>query len=284
MASPRDFLRAKQNADGGWGYFPGKRSWLEPTVYAALALDGEPEADRALELIRSWALPMGGWRTSADVAEANWTSALALHYLEYRGQRDESTRRGLALLLRTLGMEGSFRFRLVQRLKSKVKIDSDLQGWPWRTGSASWVEPTVHSLLALRRVRPKLDGRAATIADSRLQMAQRMLLSRQCFDGGWNYGNTLVLDEQLPSYAETTGLALIGLQGASWDRREDAVARLGAMNRGQISALGSAWRAIATRVGAVPAASGDFDPRQDVVLNALSAVATSERAWRFFQV
>mgnify|MGYP003352936601 CR=1 FL=1 len=34
-------LRAAQNPDGGWGYFPGKESWLEPTAYAAMALHGD---------------------------------------------------------------------------------------------------------------------------------------------------------------------------------------------------------------------------------------------------
>ncbi len=42
-----DRLRRNQNRDGGWGYFPGKQSWIEPTVYAALALQKEPEANRA---------------------------------------------------------------------------------------------------------------------------------------------------------------------------------------------------------------------------------------------
>src|ERR1041385_6757383 len=40
-------LRRTQNPDGGWAYFSGKQSWLEPTFYAALALHGDPAADRA---------------------------------------------------------------------------------------------------------------------------------------------------------------------------------------------------------------------------------------------
>ena len=47
-------LRQTQNADGGWGYFPGKQSWLEPTFYAAVALAGEAGADRAWALLKTW--------------------------------------------------------------------------------------------------------------------------------------------------------------------------------------------------------------------------------------
>lgn len=58
-------LAAAQNADGGWGYFLGKQSWLEPTVYALLALSDQSEGPafaRGWRLIRSWELPGGGWR------------------------------------------------------------------------------------------------------------------------------------------------------------------------------------------------------------------------------
>ena len=47
-------LRRVQNPDGGWGYFPGKQSWLEPTVWAALALHGDPAADRAWTMLETW--------------------------------------------------------------------------------------------------------------------------------------------------------------------------------------------------------------------------------------
>src|SRR5579862_4502833 len=53
LGSRLDTLRRTQNPDGGWGYFPGKQSWLEPTVYAAFALAGEPGADRAWTLLKS---------------------------------------------------------------------------------------------------------------------------------------------------------------------------------------------------------------------------------------
>src|SRR5262249_7832684 len=71
-------LRSTQNPDGGWGYFRGKQSWLEPTAYAALALHGEPAADRAWALLKSWQTKDGGWRPSADVQITHWDTALCV--------------------------------------------------------------------------------------------------------------------------------------------------------------------------------------------------------------
>src|SRR6266851_2250761 len=101
LSSRRDFLRQTQNADGGWGYFPGKHSWLEPTLYATLALHGDPAAARSFSLIQSWALPAGGWRMSADVPDSNWTSALCLTVYMARRTRDKAFDKGLIRILGT---------------------------------------------------------------------------------------------------------------------------------------------------------------------------------------
>src|SRR5678816_3383441 len=47
-------LRRSQNADGGWGYFPGKASRLEPTSFAALALAGTADGAAAAAVLRQW--------------------------------------------------------------------------------------------------------------------------------------------------------------------------------------------------------------------------------------
>src|SRR5437879_5048780 len=192
VASPssrRDFLRQTQNADGGWAYFPGKRSWLEPTLYATLALHGESAADRSFSLIQSWALPRGGWKMSADVEDANWTSALCLTVYAARGISDAAFESGLNRVLGTVGAEGSFLSQLSQRLNpSLVDVDEDVQGWPWRAHNSSWVEPTVHSVVALQRVEAKSQHKHQHLAiRARLDSAEKMLLNRRCLDGGWNY-------------------------------------------------------------------------------------------------
>ncbi len=97
--SGRYTLAAAQNADGGWGYFPGKQSWLEPTVYALLALSaqsGEPAFARGWRLIRSWELPGGGWRGCAAVNEAHWATSLVVTLHAALGVYDAAFDRGVA--------------------------------------------------------------------------------------------------------------------------------------------------------------------------------------------
>ena len=42
-----------------------------------------------------------------------------------------------------------------------------------------------------------------------------VLADRESVGGGWNYGNRVVLGEDLPPYAQTTAVALLALHGAN---------------------------------------------------------------------
>ena len=122
-------LRKAQNPDGGWSFYAGKKaSWVEPTVYAALALHEQPEADRAWDLIRGWQLSSGGWRPAADVQGANWTTALALLLASKRSGQASAVAQG-AEWLRNNAKDGA---------------------WSWRRGNLAASEPTALALLALR--------------------------------------------------------------------------------------------------------------------------------------
>src|SRR5215471_16775309 len=119
-----DFLRSTQNPDGGWGYFPGKQSWLEPTAYALLALRGDAASrasfDRGWMLMRSWQLGDGSWKPCAAVAEPHWTTSLCVTLHALNGVHDAVFEKGLGWLLETSGNENSLKFRLVHFLRPSI--------------------------------------------------------------------------------------------------------------------------------------------------------------------
>jgi hypothetical protein len=268
-------LKATQNPDGGWGYFPGKPSWLEPTAYALLALAGERDAavDRGWNLLRSWQRPDGAFRPCAAVDEPHWSTSLVVTLACMTGVIDEAFQSGLRWLLSSAGVEGRPFFRLVHWLRpSIVELDPSLSGWPWEVGASSWVEPTAHALMALRCAakcvpRPDLAGRIA--------LAERMLLDRRCRDGGWNFGNRRVLGADLPSYPETTALALMALNGHAavrWGAALDGVARAWQKTR---SPLARAWLSSCLLMyrGMRPeAADGDVRAANDLLVTAIEGI------------
>jgi hypothetical protein len=279
-----DFLRGTQNADGGWGYFPGKQSWLEPTAYAALALHGEPPADRAWALIRSWQMADGGWRPAADVQMPHWTTALGVTIAIARGEFGEPFQKGVAWLLGSAGVES----KLINRAAARVGLleadrDLSLKGWPWKPNTSSWVEPTAHSLVALKRAALYLQTARVPIVElrERVRIGEAQLLDVRCRDGGWNYGSRAVLGEDLPSYPETTALALLGLQGHANLSKSIELAKGMALDRR--SPLARAWLRIAFRlhgVDSVPLPLGT--PLRDIVVTAVDALGAGS-GYEFFR-
>ena len=266
---------AAQNSDGGWGYFPGKETWLEPTVYALLALADEPCARAAVErgcrLLRSWEVASGGWRACARVAEAHWASSLVITLHSAMGVYEDSTQGAVAWLLSMRGAETRAIARVTHWLSPRtVEFDPALTGWPWEAGTSSWVEPTAHALMALRSVAAR--GEHADLRD-RMSTAHAMLLERRCRDGGWNYGNRRVLGVDLPSQPETTALALMALDGhpeIRWGEMLDRVARLW---RETASPLARAWLgACLLQYRGEHAQLGEPDPAGDVLVIAVEAI------------
>lgn len=281
-----------QNADGGWGYFPGKRSWLEPTAYAVLALHGEPAADRAWTLIESWQLSDGGWRPAADVQIANWTTALCVTIATLRGEFGDPFQKGVEWLLGSWGVESRWVNRMAVKM-GRLEADRDLslKGWPWKPGTSSWVEPTAHTLVALKQASAALK-QASSQASSKLsskyrgeirervQMGEAQLMDVRCRDGGWNYGSRAVLGGDLPSYPETTALALLGLQGhgdlsQSLDRASQMVRDQQPENGGVRSPVARAWLRLALRLHGVSVDVPLGTPLRDVVVTAIDAIGAS---------
>ncbi len=274
--SSRAHLLKAQNADGGWGYFPGRESWLEPTAWAALALHGHGASEQAYKLVRRWQKDDGSARPSADVDSAHWTASLVVTLAALR--RDMPVvRRGVDYLLETSGVESGTFMRVMQFLKPEAHDrDARFEGWPWRPGAAAWVEPTVHGITALR-LAGRLMPDDQRIPD-RIDSAQSLIWHQRCSDGGWNYGARKAREIPLESFPETTALALVGLLGRPG--LGDAVLAARTLGQSRRSPLSRAWLALGLRLHGQDA--GDDQPAEageDITLCAICTLGAPGGNW-----
>lgn len=267
-----DALRRSQNADGGWGYFPGKQSWLEPTIYASLTLQGDSAADRAWALLSSWQRPDGSWRPSAGVDISTGGTALCVTMCAVRGEYGDPFRKGVEWLVGTAGVESRLRNRIFVALHL-MKPDRDLsvKGWPWKPNTSSWVEPTAHALVALKKAAPRIPTSGLR---ERIRLGEGQLLDVRCSDGGWNYGSRAALEVDLPSYPETTALALVGLQGRL--ELKPALELGSKLLRETASPLARAWLRIALRVNGAAVEEPSGESSSDTLITALEALSAPE--------
>jgi len=217
MRSGQARLVASQNPDGGWGAHEGRVSSTETTALASLALGrlDTPASRASAALGLRWLAARqhddGGWPVSANVDHGSWATALAVLALDGLGAERVRAVRGARWLMRrtprTLGVVVSLLHRFAPGTLA-VRLNPDLKGWAWTADAASFVEPTCYALLALKRMRRRVSGAAVT---ERIDEAERMVYDRMCRGGGWNYGNSSVLEAELWPYADVTALALLAL-------------------------------------------------------------------------
>jgi hypothetical protein len=248
-----DTLIARQNPDGGWPYSRGS-SWTEPTVYAILALLAAGERGAALGGVKALLgvqRPDGGWPPQASVAESCWVTALvALLPPEHLGTA--SYARAIDWLLDVTGVETTTTHRLrAWLLGNKIPPEQQHPGWPWVPGSAAWVAPSALAILALQKQHRRHPS--PRLAE-RIESGRQFLISRACAEGGWNHGGVPDLGDRAHAYADTTGMALVALRGASGPRISRALAVAQRLLAGSRSADAVNWLYLGLMAhGALPA-------------------------------
>ncbi len=207
-------LLNSRNADGGWPSRRG-RSWTEPTALALLALQGTHLSDKSRNITAAWLASLqsadGGWPPCSAVPTSTWVTSLALLALAQESEYSQGCSRGAFWLSGHVYPElNALQGFLLHRLG--ISPSQAPGSSSWFPGTAGWVIPTAFSILALscwsvRSPNPSFQHV--------IQRAQTYLLSRRCSDGGWNHGGAPQRSETAPSYAETTGLALLALANSS---------------------------------------------------------------------
>lgn len=283
-ADARTLLLSRQNGDGGWGYRAGQSSWLEPSVYAALALCGTDAGGRAAELVWRWQLPEGAWMTSPQTRQPGWATSLAIVLKCALGQFDEAWRKGVDWLASTRAKQAPVQSWLDRLLGKRPlnELNPELTAWPWTGGTAAWIEPTAHAVRALEL---SLSNRRDPAVRERIELGTQMILDRQCRDGGWNYGNKRVLGEDLESFPECTALALIGLCGRKVPAVERGIERALEDWRRGARGLAQALLRIAFRMHGVPFDDRpvEVNERTETTVLALALIGEPDGAWRLWK-
>jgi hypothetical protein len=232
----RALLARSRNTDGGWPYYAGRRSRLEPTCWSLLAL-GDRDAARLIE----------GWRGPANLLVEPGIGIVtyafnALAALSLAATSIGSRAAGESIATALLQHKG-----LAMDDHPAIKQDSSLQGWTWSDGAFSWVEPTAWCMLAVKKLAPN-----APAAEARLREAERLMRDRACHGGGWNYGNKEVYGQSLLPHVPPTAAGVLAFQ----DRRDDhlvkdavVVLTRQAPLEGSASAIALTWIALSA-VGA----------------------------------
>jgi hypothetical protein len=206
-------LLQRQLPSGGWSFFRSEQASVEATCLAGLALGSASygNAVSTVHFLKKSQLSDGGWPAFQGDSEGAWTTALALCALTVLNEISEASDKALRWLLESRGKEGHWFWRWKFKTADRnVQFDPDKYGWPWISGSASWVIPTAFSIVAIEQF--TVCNRSEE-SENRIHLGVEMLLDRACVDGGWNSGNSVVYGVPLRPHVEATAVALLALQG-----------------------------------------------------------------------
>ena len=238
------FLEKNQNEDGGWGYWPGHKSYTEPTGLCLLALScaGSSKGLKGgLDYLKRCQLDSGALGIDEHDKEGSWMSYAALLAFHALGAFEEEK----CLKNWILGFYDGYNNTapdIVESMYREFRYDMTIDGWPWFGTTNSWVEPTalLISALTYAGIDPE---------HTRISSGLRMLIDRTNKTGGWNYGNPFVKGTYLDAYPLPTSIALLAMGVAGYTEASPVVTRginfLEQCRREEMSIAALAWTLLA---------------------------------------
>jgi hypothetical protein len=216
IGSARNRLMELRRDSVGWGYRPVSAPYVEPTVLAGLALAATSEnpqsalASKNFQATGDWLAELQGVDGSVGpsqlLKEPSWPTPFALVYWiavdsSHPNSKPRYARQRQKAAQYLEGLQGT----LLDLPEDIMGHDGMIPGWPWVPKTHAWIEPTSMAILALC-----LQGRSTI---KRVEDGRRLIRDRSLPQGGWNYGNTVVLNTELRPQPGPTGWALLGLAG-----------------------------------------------------------------------
>jgi len=189
-----------------WGYQLDGASAAEPAALACLALACHGRHEMA-RLPAQWLVDIqasdGSVGVNATQSAPAWPTSLAIlawNQFESTSGRNEFSS----------ASEKAIRWSLEARGKTAIQQahvghDTMLNGWSWAADTHAWVEPTCMFVMALKA--------SGHMQHERTREAVRLIVDRLLPAGGCNYGNTIVLGQELLPHVQPTGLAMLALAG-----------------------------------------------------------------------
>ncbi|MHC4133012.1 MAG: prenyltransferase/squalene oxidase repeat-containing protein [Planctomycetota bacterium] len=194
-------IKARQLPQGGFSAIDNGIFRPDVTAWAAIAIHVSGIKDdtliKAQQRLTDSQYADGRLTVSENQHSALWPTPLAILAWLNDPEFEQPRKKAINFLLTTYGTQSSN--------PPFIKHDGMLKGWSWNEQTHSWIIPTAITLMALRS--------CGYNKNERVQEGIKLLHDRQLPSGGWNYGNTVVFEQELKPIPECTGHALNALAG-----------------------------------------------------------------------
>jgi hypothetical protein len=197
IQSAQNFILQSQLPEAGWGYYADTvQAYPEPTCYSLLALAGTSFSPTGPLNWLSGLVNTNGQLYLPNDDSPNWATSHLIITLIRLNQLPEVLQSSITWLL-------AWKSKYIKTIE-EIKLNGDLIGWPWISDTFSWVQPTGYAVFALKL--------AGLQRHKRVKEAETLLFDRMCQQGGWNFGNPVVLDRPIAPSPADTAIALFALQ------------------------------------------------------------------------